>query len=127
VFNSSFDPFTTVVLEQDGNVLDRSWGSDGQITFLEQANPNIIQIVVSTPTDAILVLSDLWYPGWSGNLDGNEMEIYRANYLLRAMAIPPGSHTVEFRYRPLSFSLGAILTIITLISMGFALWKTRRS
>jgi hypothetical protein len=127
VFNSSFDPFTTVVLEQDGNVLDRSWGSDGQITFLEQANPNIIQIVVSTPTDAILVLSDLWYPGWSGNLDGNEMEIYRANYLLRAMAIPPGSHTVEFRYRPLSFSLGAILTIITLISMGFVLWKTRRS
>jgi uncharacterized membrane protein YfhO len=127
VFDSNFDPFTTVVLEGERDVSDRIWGSEGHITFLEQSNPNIIQIVVSTPSDTILVLSDLWYPGWSGSLDGIDANVYRADYLLRAIAIPPGSHTVEFRYRPLSFSLGASLTFITLISMGFVLWKTRKN
>ncbi|MFV2016820.1 MAG: YfhO family protein, partial [Candidatus Heimdallarchaeota archaeon] len=127
IFNDDFDPLKEVVLEGNGEVINRNWGSDGQITLLAQANPNIIQIVVSTPTDSILVLSDLWFPGWSAYLDGIEIEIYRANYLLRALPIPPGSHTVEFKYRPLSFTIGASLTTITLISMGFVLWKTRRS
>lgn len=127
IFNDDFDPLKEVVLEGNGEVVNRNWGSDGQITLLEQANPNIIQIVVSTPTDSILVLSDLWFPGWGAYLDGVEVEIYRANYLLRALAVPPGSHTVEFKYRPLSFTIGASLTTITLISMGFVLWKIRRS
>jgi uncharacterized membrane protein YfhO len=127
VFSNRFDPFTTVVLEYEGDKVQRGWGSDGQITLLDQPNPNIVQVVISTPSDTILVLSDLWYPGWKGYLDGVETEVYRANYLLRAVVVPPGSHTVEFKYRPLSFTIGAVLSAIMLLSMGFVLWKIRRS
>lgn len=127
IFNVNFDPFSTVVLEYEGEIVQRRWNSEGQITILEQPNPNIVQIVTSTPADAVLVLSDLWFPGWIAYLDGVEADIYRANYLLRAVIIPPGSHTVEFRYRPLSFTIGSVLSALTLLSMGFSLWKLRRS
>jgi uncharacterized membrane protein YfhO len=127
VFGSNFDPFTSVVLGNEGDKIYRQWGSEGQITLLDQPNPNIVQVVTSTPTDSVLMLSDLWFPGWIGYLDGIETEIYRANFLLRAVIIPPGSHTVEFKYRPLSFTIGSALSAITLLSMGFVLWKMRRS
>jgi hypothetical protein len=49
-----------------------------------------------------LVLNDLWHPWWFAELDGGAAPILRANVLFRAVAVPPGSHRVTFRFRPLA-------------------------
>jgi uncharacterized membrane protein YfhO len=64
-----------------------------------------------------LVLADTWYPGWQASIDGSGVKIFRANYLFRAVAIPPGTHSIHFVYDPLSFFLGSVLSVIGLIGV----------
>jgi Bacterial membrane protein YfhO len=55
---------------------------------------------------AFLILSDTYFPGWQARVDGRRVPVLRANHALRAVALGPGSHTVEFVYWPLTFGLG---------------------
>jgi uncharacterized membrane protein YfhO len=61
---------------------------------------------VNASETAFLVLSDTLYPGWQAAVDGQEVSILRANYLLRAVQVPAGEHEVVFKYRPLSLIVG---------------------
>jgi uncharacterized membrane protein YfhO len=58
-----------------------------------------------------LVLTDTYYPGWRVWIDGEEGRILPADYIFRAVALKPGSHVVEFIYRPTSFLLGLVISI----------------
>ena len=73
--------------------------------------------------NALLFLADLIYPGWIAYVDGKETPIYRANYLFRAVYVPAGQHTVEFVYRPRSFRLGVLITLLaSLATVGTLAW-----
>jgi uncharacterized membrane protein YfhO len=66
-----------------------------------------------------LVLTDTHYPGWQATVDGAPAEILVANHAFRAVVLGAGQHIVEFIYRPLSFRLGAWLTLAaTLLLVG---------
>ena len=56
------------------------------------------------------MLTDPYYPGWRAFVDGEETPILRADYLFRAIALPPGSHEVRFVFAPPSLQRGAILS-----------------
>jgi hypothetical protein len=64
---------------------------------------------------ALLVLTDDHFPGWRATVDGRPAALYRVDYLLRGVAVPRGTHTVEFRYRPDSFTAGAIVSALALL------------
>ena len=69
---------------------------------------------LSTPGDAILKLSEGDYPsGWTATLDGKPIEVLRCDYVLRAVAIPAGTHILELRFEPESYSAGLIVTTVT--------------
>ncbi|MCI6643160.1 MAG: YfhO family protein, partial [Bacteroidales bacterium] len=44
--------------------------------------------------------SEVYYPHWSATIDGQSVEIGRANYLLRALKVPAGKHEVVMTFRP---------------------------
>jgi O-antigen/teichoic acid export membrane protein len=74
------------------------------------------RVVVRTPVDSeggILVLADVYVPGWTATVDGAPTTVLRANGLFRAVELPSGAHTVEFRYRPLTVRIGGLLTAIS--------------
>jgi hypothetical protein len=76
---------------------------------------------------ALLVLTDVDYPGWKVAVDGRPAEVERVNFLLRGVVLPAGSHTVEFRYEPASWRAGWILTLVSLLGLvGLALLGWRR-
>jgi uncharacterized membrane protein YfhO len=58
-----------------------------------------------------LVLADTYYPGWRAEVDGAETEILVANHAFRAVALELGKHTVVFEYAPISFQIGAWITL----------------
>ncbi|SVE35408.1 uncharacterized protein METZ01_LOCUS488262, partial [marine metagenome] len=75
-----------------------------------------------------LVLTDMFFPGWYAEIDGEEQKILRANYAFRAIQVPPGEHRVEFRYSPLSFSIGAGLSLFSLAAcLGMMVSRNRPS
>jgi uncharacterized membrane protein YfhO len=85
-------------------------------------------IRVSARSAGFLVLSDLFYPGWVARLDGRLVKIYRADYLLRAVGVPPGEHVVEFEYACPSFGFGAAVSVaaggLVICCFYYLLWAT---
>jgi uncharacterized membrane protein YfhO len=82
---------------------------------------------VSTPTRAILVLTDLFWPGWRVTVDGEERRIHRVDHLFRGVAVEPGAHVVRFWYDPLSVKLGfAISAGAVAVLVGAAALRMRR-
>jgi hypothetical protein len=79
---------------------------------LQVVQEDALRLRVEAQQAAMLFLADLAYPGWKAYVDGKETPIYRANYLFRSVFVPPGQHTVEFVYRPRSFRLGLLLTLV---------------
>lgn len=74
-------------------------------------NEVLINAVVNSPK--FLVLSDSYYPGWKAYVDGRPDKIYVANYILRAVYLDSGSHTVRFVFDPFSFKLGLSISLAT--------------
>ncbi len=75
--------------------------------------PNRIQLDVSADDDAFLVLSEIWYPaGWKAYLNGNPVEIFKTNYLLRGFAIPAGEHNLDVRFEPRTHFISSRVSVI---------------
>jgi hypothetical protein len=79
--------------------------------------PEHVVISANLAQEGYLVLSDAYYPGWQALVDGLETPIHRANLLFRAVYLPAGQHRVEFIYAPLSFKLGAVISLATLFGL----------
>ncbi len=76
---------------------------------------------------ALLVLTDVYFPGWKATVDGRDAPIERVDYLLRGVQVPAGSHTVELRYEPASWRAGWIVSAAALFAVaGLALLGLRR-
>lgn len=82
---------------------------------IKDYKPTKITISVNTPNDAILFLSDNYYPGWKAYVNGKETKIYRANYTFRAIVTPSGKSVIHFEYQPNSFKIGLLLSIASLL------------
>jgi hypothetical protein len=93
------DPQKTVLLEKAPSVLPTSGGS-GTARLVRYGNTEIV-VEVNSPSGGILVLNDVWHPWWRATIDGADAEIMRANAIFRAVAMPPGRHTVRFTFEPL--------------------------
>lgn len=78
-------------------------------------DPQNLVLDVSTPQDVLLVVADLFYPGWQCAIDGQPTAIEAAHGVFRAVAVPHGTHRVEFHYRSAAFRWGAIGSIAGLI------------
>jgi hypothetical protein len=64
-----------------------------------------------------VVLADAWYPGWSVEVDGKKAQSLRAWGFVRAVQVEAGPHHVRWSYEPLSFRIGAALSILALIAL----------
>jgi len=118
-----FDPTRLVLLAGSGTearALAAPSPVPGEVVITAAADETV-RLQVKTATPAWLVLADAWYPGWEATVDGRPTPIERANLLLRAIHVPAGEHEVVFRFRPRSFRLGALLTVLGLTMVAFCL------
>jgi len=79
-------------------------GAQVKVTRYE---PHRIELQTHNPEPAFLVLSEIYYRGWEAWVDGQRTPVYRPDYTLRGIAVPPGDHRVEFAFRSPSFRNGA--------------------
>jgi hypothetical protein len=94
---------------------------------IRSLEPERVEIAASTPRPAILVLTDLYWPGWRVSVDGAPQPILRANYLLRGVALGPGRHMVVFTYASVPARIGAALTALGVLALlGWLAFARRR-
>ena len=72
---------------------------------LTSYEPNQLVYETSSPQDGIVVFSEISYTGWTATIDGKPADIARADYILRAMNVPAGKHTIEMRFDPQSLHI----------------------
>ena len=90
---------------------------------LKEYRPNYLRYDYTlTGGSAVAIFSEIYYDkGWSAYLDGKPCDSFRADYLLRAMVLPEGQHTVEWRFKAPNWSLAEAVTLICSILIIFAL------
>ncbi len=81
-----------------------SYGRDEAVARVEARRP------------ALLVVTDVWFPGWKAKVDGRDADVERVDYLLRGVSVPAGAHTVELSYEPASWRVGWIVSLLALLA-----------
>jgi hypothetical protein len=120
------DPWRRVTLADcalavDG--LDCKRGSENGATLVEDS-PTRLTIQVDASQPSYLLLADTDYPGWRAEVDGQPVEIQRANRAFRAVRVPAGTHEVVFAYRPMSVRVGAGISAAAFIILTVAaIWR----
>src|ERR1051325_579745 len=107
--SSSWDPRTTAILEKALPSKPSRSGTD--VVAVSGYASRDIALKTTNAKSALLVISEIYYPaGWRAFIDGSETEIYKTNYILRSVFLPPGTHEVELRFDPPVYYLGYTLT-----------------
>ncbi|MEJ7617585.1 MAG: YfhO family protein [Pyrinomonadaceae bacterium] len=124
----AFDPRRTALLEVKPGELPTLPG--GRISLEATARviayePTRVEIETSTATPAVLMLSEMYYPGWEATIDGGGATILNANYLLRAVAVPAGTHRIEMRYVAPAMWTGLCVSVFSLLLLaGLFFWPS---
>jgi hypothetical protein len=126
---AEFDPSKEVVIE-GGEVLSGAGEQSGgrALAFAAQANDRV-EMIARTESPAYLVMSDVYYPGWTAAIDDQPTTLYPANFAFRAVLVPPGEHRVVFTFEPPMWRVGlaiSALTVVGLIVLGVTAWRRRR-
>ncbi|MDG1327532.1 MAG: YfhO family protein [Flavobacteriaceae bacterium] len=83
---------------------------------LKNHTPNHLVYESTTGTSQLALFSEAYYPdGWNVYIDGDLVEHYRANYILRALTIPKGTHTIEFKFEPQVIAMGSRISLASSI------------
>jgi uncharacterized membrane protein YfhO len=85
------------------------------VARIAEDRPERVVAEVSSDAAGILVLTDVAYPGWMAQADGNPAEILLADGVFRGVALPAGSHRVVFEYRPVSVIAGGAISAAALV------------
>ncbi len=102
-------------------------GDIDRVRWLERGNHSM-RLAVDAPKKCLLVLRELWTPGWRARVNGQSREVQRVADLLRAVQVPAGRSEVEVVYRPMlpALLLGFSLATLFAIIMGQIIMAVRR-
>ena len=89
---------------------------------LSEQGPNQVTVTLETPFSGYLVLADQWLPGWSAFEHAEERPILLANYMQRAVRLPPGKHQIKFKYEAPGFKFAVIISLLGLFLFLLSLW-----
>jgi hypothetical protein len=120
--DAAFDPAAEAVLVgsgPEGALLSQHRGFVPGQGFARVTHYAPEQVVIEVDAEApgYLVLTDAWYPGWEATVDGEAVEIQRADILFRAVAVGAGRHRVVFTFRPASLRVGVAISLVGLVGL----------
>lgn len=131
----SLDTKKTAVINREflSRIPDAKIQRDSTATIeLFSYKPNHLVYEASTKTSQLAIFSEVYYPkGWHAYINGKPVEYFRADYVLRAMVVPPGNNRIEFKFEPKVIQTGSTITltsslIFVFILLGSAYYSFRK-
>jgi hypothetical protein len=102
---ADFDPASQAIVEGilPGQMAMPSTGEKVSVTAYEGQR---VEIAADLDAPGLLVLSDMFYPGWQAYVDGARQPIFATNLIMRGIYLPRGKHAISFTYRPATWTGG---------------------
>lgn len=116
-----FDPRQVAVLDTPLAGL-----AGGAQTGAMWSSPGHLGIDVFAPGPSLLIISEIYMPGWRAFIDGRPVPLLRADAVLQAVVLPAGARYVELIYLPTTFIIGAVLSAVTLLGTAVIGWRSGR-
>jgi len=124
--DASFNTRSTGLLLESLPALQTCDGDESAGIVKRTANSVVIDARLACR--GMLILSDIWYPGWVAKVDGAATTVYQPYSALRGVVLDPGQHRLELHYRPMSALLGALMSILGVLgACALALAETAYS
>ncbi|MBX0292761.1 YfhO family protein [Hymenobacter sp. HSC-4F20] len=99
-----------------------SYPTAGSSIGLTKYSPNELTYRANAAQEGLVVFSEIYYQdGWNAYLDGKLVPHLRANYVLRALPVPAGAHTIEFKFEPTEYALGNTVSLVSSVLLIAAL------
>ncbi|QSW89837.1 YfhO family protein [Flavobacterium endoglycinae] len=97
--------------------MKKQWDTTGTIKVV-QYKPNYIKYQSNNGKDGLAVFSEIYYKnGWNAYIDGQLTDHFPVDYVLRAMEIPGGKHTIEFKFEPQVIKTGGTIVLASSVGM----------
>lgn len=113
--NPSFDPRRMAFVESPPAVTLAPLGASAPETIgtvsVKKYENELILLDASPTQNALLVIGEKYYKGWTARVDGKKTDIYPVNRILRGIYLTPGNHKIELVFDPLPFKVGKYLTL----------------
>ncbi len=133
VRSGTFDPARLLLLEEEperDKIVSRdqtpSAGTNAAVRIVSD-EADEVSLKAFVPQPGFLLLLDTYFPGWTATVNGLSAHLFRADYNFRAVELPAGNSTVRFVYQPLSFRLGVILCLISVLILAAAWFWPQKS
>ena len=112
-----FDPGRDVLVDGDdrSSLPSAPAGNANAATATVTSGSNQ-RYLVEAGAPCLLVVSNVYYPWWRASVDGEAVDVTRANHTLLTVPVPPGSHIVQFRLVPVTIWVGAAVTMLTALA-----------
>jgi hypothetical protein len=103
------------------------------VVTIEKYEPNQLTYKVRSGQGGVVVFSEIYYPEWTATIDGQEAELGRVDYILRALNVSAGQHQVELLFYPKSIDTTETIAyvaigilVLAVIFLGYVEWKRRK-
>ena len=116
------------------SVLGKAQSNDSTAKVkLVKYEPNNLQYTIDSKNGGVVVFAEIYYPGWTATIDGQPAELGRVNYILRALNVKAGKHTVVLDFHPTSISttetiayIAIVILLLAIIGAGYMRFKNRK-
>ena len=115
------------------SVLGQAQSNDSTaIVKLVKYEPNNLQYTIESKKGGVVVFAEIYYPGWTATIDGQPAELGRVNYILRALNVKAGKHTVVLDFHPTSISttetiayIAIVILLLAIAGAGYMEWQKK--
>jgi hypothetical protein len=129
----SFDPQKSVILNALPPGLEESKRRSGLAPLDTQNNVSILSahingldLAVENSQPGVLIVSQVFYPGWVATVDGKETPVVPADYAVVGVPLNAGTHAIKLEFRPLSFRIGLIISALSILLVAGLLVVRRK-
>jgi hypothetical protein len=126
LLNPLFDFRRTAVIDRPLEQPIDEMPSAEETVHWTRYEPNLVELEVTAERPGLLVLGEVFYPGWTARVDDAPQTIYRADGLIRAVRVDKGTHRVSLRYEPVSVRWGAVASIVSFVCVFMSVCFYRR-
>ncbi len=107
-----FDPQSRAIVQGMEELSDLNAPATGaEIVEVVEHGTNSLTIAVEATSPGLLVLSELWYPGWRATRNGEAVPLLRTNSALRGVSVPTGKSSVQLKFSPDSWRIGLLAAL----------------